>query len=924
MQSFWVQETKPLGWHVQVSHPLVDGKVWPGVRLLPAYEQVFAQSIRVHAEVPSDWQVASALPDAVVAGADATWWGGPKVARVVRSVAATKTYEQEVMNKIDPAIVEPVAPGAFQGRVFPLPAQGYIRIVLAYEQTLPRVGDALEYKLRLPKGAIGALDFTLTAPKVSVASAAYEGDVENVAVIDSPDAFTFATTFVDASPGGALTFALAAVGSAPEIEPLAGTDPATQESYFIARVQPSFAGLPATDGGSARGVFLVDTSLSEHPDQFGVNLKILQGILESSPKMAEFGVVTFDASARWLGGGWLKNDAAGRAKALGGLQKVLLEGATDFGAALRALAKPPSAAPNGAVDAFVLSDGVIDWGNADAQGLVSAYEASSPHKTRFFAYRTGLAADNLDLFAALTRRGAIFNCFTAQSIPACSVAHQATGVVLSSITVEPAGEGGAVVENFLVAGRQATLFPGAQMTIAGRLLSPGPAVVRLVGKTGAGAPVDFAVPVTLAPTGLLAPRAWAEIAVGQLVQSHDAEVEGVAMALSQRYRVASRLGSFLVLEQQQTYAQYDLEDETGKFQGQSIAALVALGFEKLGAGWTTWDRIASVLRDAGDSNHVLALDDGKLVPTLTSLVSPNDLELPPASVAAPASLQSDVPAAYVASMTHDPFTLAPFIHEAERRQGLGDAGGAMRALSTLIENDPATPSVERLVGYRLGSWGAGAEAAALFLHVLERRPFEPQSYRDLANALWTSRPALSAMMFEGVLAGTWNPEFDGFKSVVDEEYALLIRDLATKSPGHPLNPYLAQRKQALGLADPTGDLRVTITWNTNDTDIDLWVTDPSGEVCRYDHPEIASGGELTTDQMLGYGPERFLAEQAVSGTYTVQVRYFSNNSVALTPETYVNVVVMTRVGTPEETIERFNVLLADVGAVMTVKRVTFP
>ena len=37
------------------------------------------------------------------------------------------------------ALLEQVAPNTFRGQVFPIPARGYNRVILAYEETLPQL-----------------------------------------------------------------------------------------------------------------------------------------------------------------------------------------------------------------------------------------------------------------------------------------------------------------------------------------------------------------------------------------------------------------------------------------------------------------------------------------------------------------------------------------------------------------------------------------------------------------------------------------------------------------------------------------------------------------------------------------------------------------------------------------------------------------
>lgn len=870
---------------------------------------------------PAD--LAATAPDAVVASADPSLWPGAKVAKVVQAVAATQAYEKAAGRKVDPALVEQIAPNTFSARVFPIPASGSIRIVIAYEQTLPSIGDKLEYGFDLAKGPVGALDFAIAAPRTAVTGASYAGNVDGVTKADNNDSLAFAASFANASPGGRLVFRFPTSPASPQATVLAGTDPGTKSQYFVARLTPDMTALPQTEGGAAQAVFLLDTSFSEHPDQFQVNRKLLQGILESSPKLQRFNVLAFDVSARWLSPAWVTNDAAGRSAMLAKVDALLLEGSTDVGAALRALAAPPFAVGTDAhLDAFLLSDGVLDWGDSAVETMAQRYDATSPFITRFFVYRTGLAADNLELFAALTRRGAIFNCFSAADLPACSTAHQTTGVVLSAVTVEGVSATPAQAADVLVSGRQATVFPGAPITVTGRLVTSGDAIIHLQGKTSAG-PVDLAVPVTLTPAGELAPRAWAEIAVTQLAQARDSKLADLAIALSQRYRVPSRLGSFLILDNPASVPDYDLEAAQAKLGGKTLDEALKAAFAALGAGVTSWDRLSYVFNTYGATSHVLSADGGKLVSKVKSLVPATELELPLSTLAAPVITAASVPPAYVSAMRHDPDVATPFVDEAERRRGAGDVPGAVRALSTLVENNPSDAEVERLIGYRIGSWKQEPLADSLFLHVLERRPFEPQSYRDLANSLWTARPGLSALLFEAAIQGEWAPKFALMKPVVEEEYSMLIRALAKKSPSDPLVSYLQGRKKSLGLPDPVGDLRVTLTWNTDQTDIDLWVTDPKGEKCFYSNPKIASGGELLADLTQGYGPERFQAINAIRGTYKVQVHYFGNNSNQLVAETYVIVTVTTHVGTPLESVQRFNVMLPRVDEVTTITTVTF-
>lgn len=862
----------------------------------------------------------SSESDPAAVAAAASGWGELREGRVVRKVEGTKTYEELATKQVDPALVEEVSPGSFEARVYPIQASGHHRILIAYEQTLPRVGDALDWRMALPKGPIEDLSVRVLAPKDLVSAASSAGDLP-LAEQSDPAAHALGLAFTGESPGGTAAVRVTPVGMTDEAVVLAGTDPTRQEDWFVARLTPA---LPPTAEGDAAGastaLFALDTSFSEHPDRFAVDVALMEAILEASPEIERFNALSFDVGARWLDDGWLPNTKQGRAEARAAAEAILLEGATDVDAALRALTAPPGdLAGAQSVDVFLMSDGVLSWGDTSVEAMAARFEVAAPFEARVFAYRTGLSAENLALFAALTRKGAVFNCLTADSVAGCAKAHRAPGMAIGAVQVLPDGEAGAQTNNLLVAGRQATLFDGGDLLVAGRLLAPGPAIVRVSGWRG-GEALTVDVPVQLVPAGELAPRAWAEVAVASLLATHAEDLEDIAVALAQHFRIASSVTSFLVLEEDAQYDQFALVDESGAFVGQGIAALVEAAMDVAGAPQTTWDALMDVFTDWAEVNQVLDLRGGQLVDQIVAAVDPAELELPSTTPLTGASQKAGANAAYVASMTHVPGEVDAFTAEADRRMQSGDLIGAVRTLSTVIENAPSSAELARMVGYRLTSAGLGAPAAAILMRVLRARPFEPQSYRDLANALWTARPALAALLFEAAFAGEYAPKYALMHEVVGEEYGLLAQALEVEAPSAPLTALVRDRVEELGLAQAPSDIRVTMTWNTDNTDIDLWVTDPTGERCYYAHPALPHGGSLFGDLTQGYGPERFTVPTGVAlpGQWTVQVHYFGNNGVKLFAETYVNVTVVRHAGTAKQKVERFDVLLRHVDDVVTV------
>jgi hypothetical protein len=270
--------------------------------------------------------------------------------------------------------------------------------------------------------------------------------------------------------------------------------------------------------------------------------------------------------------------------------------------------------------------------------------------------------------------------------------------------------------------------------------------------------------------------------------------------------------------------------------------------------------------------------------------------------------------------------VAAYLAEARRRVDGGDRAGAIRVLSSIIEEHAGRSDALRLVGYRLLDFGQASEAARLFGRVQRQRPFEPHSYRDLARALEDAGLyGLAALNYEIVLAGTWHNRFRGeLQLVAREEYTRMLQEAIRKKAVSPaVADHFGERLEKLAEAQKPADLRVTISWNTDATDVDLWVFEPDGTKCFYQNQRTPTGGELSADQTQGYGPERYQVGQAKVGTYTVLVHYFGTNPNLLGGETHVNVVVTRFAGTPRETVERRTVILKSKDELIEVCKIRY-
>ncbi len=91
-------------------------------------------------------------------------------------------------------------------------------------------------------------------------------------------------------------------------------------------------------------------------------------------------------------------------------------------------------------------------------------------------------------------------------------------------------------------------------------------------------------------------------------------------------------------------------------------------------------------------------------------------------------------------------------------------------------------------------------------------------------------------------------------------------------------------------------LLVTLTWNQNNTDVDLYITEPDGETMWYSDQLTSNGLTLDFDNTSGWGPEHGTLEAASSSTaldglYTIRVHYFSDYNAGVAASGSVNIVI---------------------------------
>jgi len=227
----------------------------------------------------------------------------------------------------------------------------------------------------------------------------------------------------------------------------------------------------------------------------------------------------------------------------------------------------------------------------------------------------------------------------------------------------------------------------------------------------------------------------------------------------------------------------------------------------------------------------------------------------------------------------------------------GDRINGLTVLSNIAELENGSYELYKMLGYKLKEAGDYEGELSAFKKVLELRPSDPQSYRDCALAymdLGNYQKSLD-MLYEGMTksySDEMNEMYDGIEEIFLTEINHIITLHKNKLNIKKINKRIIAPMQT--------DIRVVMNWNMNNTDIDLWVTDPNGEKCLYSNSETQIGGRLSEDFTEGFGPEQFMLKNGIKGKYKIEIDYYNDTQMTLAGLTTIMAEIYLNYGTVKE------------------------
>lgn len=865
------------------------------------------------------------LPGQAIVGMAMEVDGALREAVPVEKARGEQVFEDVTRARIDPALLSATQGENHKLRVYPLPPQGRKRVVIRHAQSLEAHGAAAQYRLPLDFGE--RVEELRVAIRVDGARSVPVATARGAAL----------PAFSASANGHALDWRLQDAAALPLLEVAldAGSAPSVAvgrrdaRSYFVAqlpvatqrrpRVLPKTLALVWDASGSGaerdhgREFALLDAYFAVARD---TEVRLVR-VRDAAEPVQRFAV---------RGGDW------------GALRRNLEETVYDGATNLAALPKLP-----GVGEWLLFSDGLVNYG----AGLPAVPEVP------VFAVSAALRSDSARLRGLADASGGAFIDLLAGDAEAARTRLLERSTRLVRLTSNAATR--------LVA-ESATPEDG-WLTLAGELTEP-QGVLRVALEHPDGTRQDLELPLA-AGDGALAPLAWARLQLAAL-QAQEELNRGEIRRLSQAFGIVTAETSLIILDRAEDYARHDITPPPEL--AEAVAALRARAqqvrerdrtaqLERVAQGFARklqwWERdfpkgdvprrkreptppdqdaagpaadalapLSRMLRAAPaapatalESRRAELGGERSLGAAKSGAAAPGEaagrrvIRLQAATPDGPwARRLRNAPAAtlyrvYLDERAGQARSTAFFLDAAELLFERGQAELALRVLSNLAEMELENRHVLRILANRLVQAGQPKLAIPLLRRVLALAPHEPQSHRDLGLALAADGQAQAAIdALHEVVLKPW-PRFPEIELI-----ALAELNAIAAAAGPAVDTSRIDRRLLRNL--PL-DLRVVLSWDSDNTDIDLWVTDPNGEPAYYGSPLSYQGGRMSQDATGGYGPEEFSLRRAKPGRYRVEAQFYGHRQQIVSNATTIQLVLSTGFGTPRQRDQRVTLRLAE-------------
>ncbi|MBE7465554.1 MAG: hypothetical protein HS116_18920 [Planctomycetes bacterium] len=212
---------------------------------------------------------------------------------------------------------------------------------------------------------------------------------------------------------------------------------------------------------------------------------------------------------------------------------------------------------------------------------------------------------------------------------------------------------------------------------------------------------------------------------------------------------------------------------------------------------------------------------------------------------------------------------------AQAHTAAGDRAAAYRALTQAVALRPREAAPRLALAEQLEAMGRHTDALREYRAACELEPQHAAAHRQLAAAARRHRDhAAEGWALVRMLGGSWLSEDGGVWGEAERGLEDLLKRMRAAGQADAADKLERERDAAR-----VQDLVAVLTWDTDETDIDLHVTEPGKHEVSYREKTSWRGGMLDHDDTDGRGPETYVLKRAGPGAYRIWVKYYRGEPV---------------------------------------------
>jgi tetratricopeptide (TPR) repeat protein len=285
-----------------------------------------------------------------------------------------------------------------------------------------------------------------------------------------------------------------------------------------------------------------------------------------------------------------------------------------------------------------------------------------------------------------------------------------------------------------------------------------------------------------------------------------------------------------------------------------------------------------------------------------NIISINDLETKPQYVVQleKSSSFEEAKEVYISHKNNNRHLEIPYFLDVSDYFLKWDKNYAHNILMSIAKVAYENPKALKILAYKLEERGKYDDAKLVYQRIMNLRPKQAQSYRDLALIYEATGNYDDAMLLYAQMLGNKieDVDFTELNDVITNELKHLLAVHRDKVDYSGVDTEFLR-------ADFNFDLRMTFDYNDSNTEFDLQFVNPKKKFYTWSHTRIENEKRLLAEINKGFACEEYIIDDARAGEWIINIESYTEES--LTNPTYLKYTVFKNYGLPNE-IKKVNIV----------------